>query len=79
MRLTAVTDGVSTSTFAYNGDGDRVSQTVDGTLATYVLDAATPLTMVLGTRQRRVPPRRRARFCQQDGMAWNRKEPFRRA
>jgi RHS repeat-associated protein len=47
MRLTAVTDGVSTSTFAYNGDGDRVSQTVDGTLTTYVLDTATPLTMVL--------------------------------
>jgi YD repeat-containing protein len=61
MRLTSVMDGVSTSTFAYNGDGDRVSQTVDGTLTTYVLDTATPLTMMLGTRQWRVPSRRRAK------------------
>jgi RHS repeat-associated protein len=35
------------TTYAYNGDGDRVSQTVDGTLTTYVLDVASPLTMVL--------------------------------
>jgi RHS repeat-associated protein len=42
-----VTDGVSTTTYAYNGDGDRVSQTVDSVETTYILDVATPLTMVL--------------------------------
>src|SRR5690606_38903346 len=30
-----------------SGDGDRVSQTVDGVTTTYLLDTATPLTMVL--------------------------------
>jgi len=45
--LVSVTDGASTSTFVYNWAGDCVSQTVDGTLTTYVLDTATPLTMVL--------------------------------
>jgi YD repeat-containing protein len=46
-RLTSVMDGVSTSTYVYNGDGDRFSQTVDGVTTSYVLDVATPLTMVL--------------------------------
>ena len=46
-RLISVTDGVSTTTYAYNGDGDRISQDIDGTLTTYRLDIATPLTMVL--------------------------------
>jgi hypothetical protein len=35
------------TTYAYNGDGDRVSQTLDGTLTTCVLDVASPLTMAL--------------------------------
>lgn len=30
MRLIEIRDGESTSTFAYNGDGDRIVQTVDG-------------------------------------------------
>jgi RHS repeat-associated protein len=46
-RLSAV----GTTTYTYNGDGDHISQTVsDGTspvTTTYVLDTATPLTMVL--------------------------------
>ncbi len=36
-----------TTSYTYNGDGDRVSQTVGTTTTTYVLDIATPLTMVL--------------------------------
>jgi YD repeat-containing protein len=47
LRLASVSDGVSMTTYAYNGDGDRVSQTLDGTLTTYVLDVASPLTMAL--------------------------------
>jgi hypothetical protein len=31
----------------YSGDSDRVSQTVDSVETTYILDVATPLTMVL--------------------------------
>lgn len=47
MRVKTVTQGSSVTTYAYNGDGDRVSQSVDSTTTTYVLDVATPLTMVL--------------------------------
>jgi len=46
-RLISTTAGNVTSSYTYSGDGDRISQTVDGTLTTYVLDVATPLTMVL--------------------------------
>jgi len=46
-RLISTTAGGVTSSYTYNGDGDRISQTVDSTLTTYVLDIATPLTMVL--------------------------------
>jgi RHS repeat-associated protein len=46
-RLVSVSDGVSTASYAYNGDGDRVSQTVDGVTTSYVLDTAAPLTLVL--------------------------------
>jgi len=46
-RLISTTAGGVASSYTYNGDGDRISQTVDGTLTTYVLDMATPLTMVL--------------------------------
>jgi len=46
-RLISVTAAGSTTSYQYNGDGDRISQTVDSTLTTYVLDVATPLTMVL--------------------------------
>ena len=47
LRLVSVSDGANTTTYAYNGDGDRVSQAVDGVTTTYLLDIATPLTMVL--------------------------------
>ena len=47
MRLISVTDGVTTTSHTYNGDGDRISQTVDSVTTTYVIDTATPLTMVL--------------------------------
>ena len=46
-RLVSVTDGASTTSYAYNGDGDRVSQTVDGVTTSYVIDSAAPLTKVL--------------------------------
>jgi len=46
-RLISTTAGSVISSYTYNGDGDRISQTVDSTLTTYVLDVATPLTMVL--------------------------------
>ncbi len=47
LRLKTVTTGGSTTTYQYNGDGDRVAQTVNGVQTTYVIDTATPLTMVL--------------------------------
>ncbi|MBE0411428.1 MAG: hypothetical protein IBX69_17025, partial [Anaerolineales bacterium] len=46
-RLTSVNEGGIVTTYAYSGDGDRVSQTVDGVTTTYVIDVAAPLTMVL--------------------------------
>ena len=46
-RLISLTEGISTTTYTYNGDGDRVSQTVDGVTTTYVNDTAAPLTMLL--------------------------------
>lgn len=47
MRLKQVTIWGDTTTYAYNGDGDRIAQTVDGVTTAYVIDTATPLTMVL--------------------------------
>jgi RHS repeat-associated protein len=47
MRLKQVMIWGDTTIYAYNGDGDRIGQTVNGTLTTYVIDTATPLTMVL--------------------------------
>jgi RHS repeat-associated protein len=46
-RLTSVTQGANVSTYAYNGDGDRVSQTVNGTTTNYTLDLNAGLTQVL--------------------------------
>jgi RHS repeat-associated protein len=46
-RLISVSDGASTTNYTYSGDGDRVSQRVDGVTTSYVIDIATPLTMVL--------------------------------
>src|SRR5690606_30349087 len=39
----------------YNGDGHRVSQMVDGVTTTYLLDTATPLTMVLAEQTGAAP------------------------
>jgi RHS repeat-associated protein len=46
-RLKQVTQGANTYTFAYNGAGDRLSQTVGITTTHYVLDPAAGLTQVL--------------------------------
>lgn len=55
LRLVSVSDGANTTTYAYNGDGDRVSQAVDGVTTTYLLDVATPLTMVLAEQTGAAP------------------------
>src|SRR5688572_26031088 len=46
-RLIDVTTGLAATTFAYNGPGDRVNQTVAGVVTTYTLDLNTGLTQVL--------------------------------
>jgi YD repeat-containing protein len=46
-RLVSVTDGTSNTSYSYAGDGERVSQTVDGTSTTFVNDIAAPLTQIL--------------------------------
>jgi RHS repeat-associated protein len=47
MRLKQVMIWGDTTTYAYNGDGDRVAQTANGVQTNYIIDTATPLTMVL--------------------------------
>ena len=46
-RLISISVPQSESSYAYNGMGDRVSQTVDGVTSTYTLDTAIGLTQVL--------------------------------
>ena len=46
-RLTAVSDQESTFSFAYNGLGDRLQQTVDSVMTNYTLDIEGGLTQVL--------------------------------
>ena len=46
-RLISVTGPESTSTFSYNGFGDRLQQTVDGVTTNYTLDLNIGLTQVL--------------------------------
>jgi RHS repeat-associated protein len=46
-RLTSVIGGGTTSTYTYNGLGDRLSQTVNGTPTNYALDLNAGLTQVL--------------------------------
>ncbi len=46
-RLKQVTQGGNTYLFAYNGVGDRLSQTLNGTATRYVLDPGAGLTQVL--------------------------------
>jgi YD repeat-containing protein len=41
-RVETITAGGITTTYTYNGDGDRISQTVGTVETTYVLDTATP-------------------------------------
>jgi RHS repeat-associated protein len=46
-RLKTADDGQSSSSYAYNGQGDRLQQTVDGVTTTYTLDLESGLTEVL--------------------------------
>jgi RHS repeat-associated protein len=46
-RLLQVVSGTLTTSFTYNGAGDRVGKTVDGVTTDYVLDPAAGLTQVL--------------------------------
>jgi RHS repeat-associated protein len=46
-RLSSVVDGPNTYTFAYNGMGDRLRQTINGVPTLYTLDLNTGLTQVL--------------------------------
>ncbi len=46
-RLTAFNNGTNTTTYAYNGLGDRLQQTVNYTTTTYAVDIAGGLTQVL--------------------------------
>jgi uncharacterized protein RhaS with RHS repeats len=41
---TQIANGVSTSTFSYDNDGNLIQKTVDGTTTTYVYDYANRLT-----------------------------------
>lgn len=50
-RLVEVTSGEASSTYVYNGLGDRVSQTANGQTTTYHLDLASGLTQVLDDGQ----------------------------
>jgi RHS repeat-associated protein len=46
-RLASITAGASTTSYAYNGTGDRLGQTVNGTPTNYTLDLNAGLTQVL--------------------------------
>ncbi len=46
-RLTQVNNAAGITTYEYNGDGDRISQTVNGVRTDYILDVSGPLTNVL--------------------------------
>ena len=46
-RLTSVTNGGNASSYAYNGLGDRLSQTVNSSTTNYALDVNAGLTQVL--------------------------------
>ncbi|MGH7908470.1 MAG: hypothetical protein ACRENW_01320, partial [Thermodesulfobacteriota bacterium] len=46
-RLASVVQGANTTTFAYNGLGDRLRQTVNGSPTSYTVDLAAGLTQVL--------------------------------
>ena len=46
-RLTQVVNGTTTVQFAYNGDGVRLSKTVNGAATAYVQDVQAPLPVVL--------------------------------
>ncbi len=46
-RLTAFNNGTNTTTYAYNGLGDRLQQTANSATTTYAVDIAGGLTQVL--------------------------------
>ncbi len=58
-RLISATQGVTTTQFSYNGDGDRVSQTINGVITRYAFDPV-GLTQVLvettGAQSKRYVP-----------------------
>jgi len=47
-RLSSIVDGLSSATYAYNGLGGRLTQTLGGLTTQYTLDLAVGLTQVLG-------------------------------
>lgn len=46
-RLTQYTDGTDTIDFGYDGDGNRVTKTVNGEMTKYVNDVSSPISQVL--------------------------------
>jgi len=46
-RLVSLTNGTNNASYTYNGDGARISRTVDGTRSDYLLDLAGGLPVVL--------------------------------
>ncbi|RMG76283.1 MAG: RHS repeat protein [Chloroflexi bacterium] len=50
-RLSGLSSTSGTFSFGYDGDGNRISQTVGGTQTHYILDTLHPLTQVLGEVQ----------------------------
>ncbi len=60
-RLTRATVAGATTTYAYNGDGLRMSKTTAGVTTSYTWDVAAGLPVILqaGTNTYRLPPRPR--------------------
>lgn len=50
-QLIAVSDGITTTLYGYNGDGDRLWQNTDGVTTTFTLDLNTALAQVLAQTQ----------------------------
>jgi YD repeat-containing protein len=46
-RLTQVVSGTLTTTFTYDGDGNRVGKSVNGQATSYLLDPVVPLPVVI--------------------------------
>ncbi len=46
-RLTQYTDGTDTIDFTYDGDGNRVTKTINGVMTKYINDVSSPISQVL--------------------------------